>query len=369
MKIPIKCKVFFLFFSLVFVFCNLSIPALSHELNTHEHQIVENEVVIDTKYNLMWERKTEGNKNDLFTWEEAISYAEELNSEKFSGFSDWRVPSAMESSTLVDIGLGSYEPTINMDAFPNNGKYHYWTASEYPPIPSVVQYTSFIAGNQFKWPKVGLMRVRCVRGGGWTGLYPGNTDNFIVTDETVIDHDTGLEWEQKAWFGEDKLDRGSVDHMINRLSALIPDIPLWLEPLLIDEYGSTGFLVEQGNTLGSGFYNLVEDIPYLLATFTRGVIKELFKMKFTGHPFIGKRSFLMVFSQDEAYEYIDWLNSINNEEGFAGHSDWRLPTVEEIITITDWERIPCIKHEFSPSFTWLYRTATPDPFNERHYFT
>lgn len=78
----------------------------------------------------------------------------------------------------------------------------------------------------------------------------------------------------------------------------------------------------------------------------------------------------MVFSQDQAVEYIEFLNNMNEGSGFAGHNDWRLPTVNEIVTTTDWERIPCIQEQFSPTFTWLYRTKTQDPLdNDRHFFT
>ncbi len=351
-------------------------PLSAHELYTGDHlerlAFDGQEVVMDSKYNLMWEGKTAENRDALRTWEEACDYCENLT---WGGYDDWRLPTAMEYTTLVDLGInagqGEQAPCIDKTAFPHNGLYHYWTSSEYPPIPSVVQYTSFATGNQFKWTRSGLMRTRCVRGGGWTALYPGNGEDFDLTEnlpnqKTVIDNVTGLEWEQKAWYGEDDEGLQPVLDLVARLTMLLPDIPGWAEGLLIMEFLPAGFLQDQADVLGRNANDLISSIPHLLVSFTTQLIEELSRMPLEGRPLIGRRSFLMVFSHEEALAYIDWLNEIE----FAGHDDWRLPTVNEIVTTTHWERVPCIKEVYSPTFTWLYRTSTADPLDmRRHFFT
>lgn len=342
-------------------------------------------LVIDTKYNLIWELKTEENKDDLYIWEESFAYAERLNEQRYGGRDDWRVPSAMEMSTLVDPGrvnlLG--DPCLDTGYFPHNGNSFYWTTSEYPPIPSVCQYTSFCVGNQFKWDKNGKLRVRCVAGAGWDALYPscyqGRVNNALQYREldhgnnqkTVVDRLTGLEWEQKAWYDEEAdFGQGLVVEQLLRLSRLPGDFVFeWTDALYNQEMAPSGFLDEQE---GHGFFlKLLVDLPYLLLTFNAGLVGELRKAEVTGHAVLGNRSYLMLFDYEQAQEYIKLLNEME----FAGHDDWRMPTVEEIITITDWNRVPCIKKPFSPTFTWLYWTSTADPLKScdpeasRHYFT
>ena len=55
----------------------------------------------DKDTGLIWEMKNEENIEDAYTWEEAFSYAEELNEMNYGGFNDWRVPTINELKTLV----------------------------------------------------------------------------------------------------------------------------------------------------------------------------------------------------------------------------------------------------------------------------
>lgn len=361
---------------LIVIFLSLMPCCLyGHEADTGRHLELDAEkgVVVDRKYNLMWESKTSSNADYVCTWYEAFDYVDALNDQCYAGYCDWRLPSAMEYTTIVDLGKIS-GPSIETDFFPFNGNFHYWTISEYSPIPSVVQYTSFVSGNQFKWGKEGQMRVRCVRGGGWTACYPGNTDDFVDTGLTVIDNVTGLEWEQKAEHGDDPFMQGPVLVEIARLLKLAPDIPLWLDELINKEFGASGFMDYQED-VPDGVISLLMDIPHLLWTFSLDLLRnELVELSFEGKSFLGNRSFLMFFDYPQAAEYIDWLNEMDVDgdglvEGYAGFNDWRMPTVGEIVTTTDWERVPCCKEVFSPTFTWLYWTSTEDPVSGRHYFT
>ncbi len=333
------------------------------------------EVVVDNTFNLLWERKSADPEafnwhGLLFTWDEACEYAADLNARKYAGRTDWRLPSAMEYATLVDTGVG--EPCIDAEAFPFNGNHHYWTASEYPPIPAVVQYQSFVGGNQFKWGKDGLMRVRCVAGGGWTALYPGNLDDFTLTEdytgeETLVDNLTGLEWEIKTLQGDSPLGYGPVREQIDRLGRLMINLPGFLPPIL-DEYLASGFLEDQLPSLGPVVWDIIYDVPDFIFILAQDAIMILEEISLET-AILGRRSMLMLYSHGEALAYVEDLNAMHSGAGFAGHNDWRLPTVDEIMTTTDWNRLPCVKEVFEPAFTWLYWTATANPCGSRHYFT
>lgn len=70
---------------------------------------------IDEKTGLYWELKTYGNRRVEYSIEDAYEYADELNTYKHGGFSDWRVPTIDELITLSII-----------DPYKYNGDYKGW---------------------------------------------------------------------------------------------------------------------------------------------------------------------------------------------------------------------------------------------------
>lgn len=75
--------------------------------------------VTDNVTGLMWEK----DPGDKLTWGEAVEKLKTMNSEKYLGYSDWRIPSIKELYSLVDYsgktGMGSAEsiPYIDTDYF------------------------------------------------------------------------------------------------------------------------------------------------------------------------------------------------------------------------------------------------------------
>ena len=78
-------------------------------------------MVLDTATGLIWEVKTvDGSIHDKqagYNWEDAHDvFLAELNTSRFGGFSDWRLPTTDELRTIRVKGA---EPYINQDFFPN----------------------------------------------------------------------------------------------------------------------------------------------------------------------------------------------------------------------------------------------------------
>ena len=122
------------FFCLLFFFC-VSIPvAICQEQSTEAGFVKFDEqgqqlpmnaeqwaMVGDRETGLAWEVKTtDGSIHDrdkTFSWDAAQeSFLVELNSIKFGGFSDWRLPTTDELRTIRVKGA---EPYINQTLFPN----------------------------------------------------------------------------------------------------------------------------------------------------------------------------------------------------------------------------------------------------------
>ncbi len=123
-------------------------------------------------------------------------FIDALNSSKFGGYSDWRLPTIKELSTLVSFGISSQGVAIDMTYFPNTLSFGYWSAT------TDANSTS----NAWRaYSNVGLVvpnkiydgYVRAVRSEQDRLL-----DNLVNNhDGTITDTTTGLMW-QKCSMGQ-----------------------------------------------------------------------------------------------------------------------------------------------------------------------
>ena len=86
-------------------------------------------MVRDTKTGLVWEMKTaDGSVHDAgnqYTWKEAKEvFLTELNSAKFGGFTDWRMPNDTEIKSIMR--QNQEEPFVDTAYFPNIRPGNYW---------------------------------------------------------------------------------------------------------------------------------------------------------------------------------------------------------------------------------------------------
>jgi hypothetical protein len=73
----------------------------------------------------MWQSYT----SDIdFTWEQAFSYVNSLNSSGLCGYHDWRLPSVNELQSIIDY---STTPSIDVSFFSNAKSDYYWTSTSY----------------------------------------------------------------------------------------------------------------------------------------------------------------------------------------------------------------------------------------------
>ena len=368
-------------------------PAQAYGQNTASHHLVRTisggSVVIDTKYNLMWERKSASASapdyfERTFTYAEAEKYVANLNATAFGGRTDWRIPSEHELSTLVDLSQPAGTPTIDNAAFPNTGRYFYWTSSDWKQIPYFGRSLTFASGSVFQWSKQGKQHLRAVAGDGWTGRYNPNKPydpallHADAKNETVVDDITGLQWEQKSFdggipWGSPEATKYYLQEVVNaaKFTMVYPELFLNVgKDVAIDK-------ASVKDTDPAAY--LSADLPGLVnGTLTRAlesvntVIGQYAKGRYGQTSPLGPRSMHQLFTIEQAHAYIDWLNNKDGKGypgGYAGHKDWRLPSADEMLTIADWNRgLPLVKAPFDPNFPSTYWTSDVDPTTGRPFF-
>src|SRR6266566_2196309 len=99
-----------------------------------------NGTTLDTRTNLMWMtqdfRNLEGRAPA--SWDEAMTWAEKMNQQRYGGYSDWRVPTPEEYKTLYDPRRSkmSYakQPVGYPEAFEDGGGEWFWTKEIYTTL-------------------------------------------------------------------------------------------------------------------------------------------------------------------------------------------------------------------------------------------
>lgn len=134
-----------------------------------------NGTVTDNNTGLMWELKTAednnvnySNPNDAdnnYSWENAQSAVDDLNAMNYAGRSDWRLPTAEELGTLLDLSKDQPGPVIDTNFFTHCKPGNYWTADSYAADFNMAWALNFsTAGDDFL-NKSNSFYVRAVRGG------------------------------------------------------------------------------------------------------------------------------------------------------------------------------------------------------------
>jgi len=140
--------------------------------------------VTDNVTGLMWEQKTdEGgcrNKDNTYTWKDALSYCENL---LLAGYSDWKLPNPKELERIVD--LESSSPAIDTTYFPNTNNGLYWTGTTCSGCHKMKAFAidfedgELYYGNKYRNYVYGENYVRCV---GNPGIDP-DEDGISYPDD------------------------------------------------------------------------------------------------------------------------------------------------------------------------------------------
>jgi hypothetical protein len=157
-------------------------------------------MVKDNVTGLIWENKTDNgsihDKDDTYNWYNAQNvFIANLNRARFGGFSDWRLPTIKELSSIVN--SGTYNPAINTAYFPNTLSSSYWSSTTDVHNADSAWDSALCVGfdgGVSRFLKSSSYYVRAVRGG-----QSGSLGNLVINgDGTVTDTSTGLMWQQQT---------------------------------------------------------------------------------------------------------------------------------------------------------------------------
>ncbi|MFC1856590.1 DUF1566 domain-containing protein [Thermodesulfobacteriota bacterium] len=142
-----------------------------------------NGTVTDTKSGLMWQQAT---APGTYTWEQALAYCENLT---FGGYTDWRLPTTKELLSLTN--LGSNNPDINVDYFPDTVSSDYWSSNTHWNSAADALQVSFRSDTTVVWgSKSNSYYLRTVRGGQIVDIdSDGMSDNWELTNFGDLTHD------------------------------------------------------------------------------------------------------------------------------------------------------------------------------------
>jgi hypothetical protein len=125
--------------------------------------------VTDTDTGLQWQRCSLGQDWDGSTcnggastlnWQRAL---QQTGSNRFAGYSDWRLPNVEELRSIV--AHDRYSPAINSNIFPNTKSNYYWSSSPAAADSSDAWRVNFGYGNDDNYYRFTDNLLRLVRSG------------------------------------------------------------------------------------------------------------------------------------------------------------------------------------------------------------
>jgi len=232
------------------------------------------EIVTDQATGLMWQKS--GSDTSL-TYKEAQAYIEQLNRDRFAGYNDWRLPTIEELMSLLEPEKQSNGLYINplFDA----KQQWCWSADKRSPGPAWL--VSFDDGYVY-WGFLNYYYyVRAVR-----SLRPSTTTPRPPTPTPT------------------------------------PRISLRSKPLTVSD-GETQkvFGLDENRRPRKYIENEFEDLGDTVPDYATGLMWQ-------------KSGSDKLLTYKEAQAYIEKLN----RQRFAGYNDWRLPTVEELMSLVEPEK-------------------------------
>ena len=319
-----------------------------------------NGTVTDLETRLMWQQATDPSE---MNWDGAMSYCGGMS---LAGYKDWRLPTIYELKTLVDKSWGN-NPTINRTFFPGTVSSFIpgWVTSFYWSSTTQAYYTIYAWGVHFNLGsddyllKYYSYYVRAVRGG------LSGSDNLVISPlSQMVTKDAGtttftvsntagtgtMPWQAFVTSGGSWLsiapNTGGIDTgTINCSFTANTSTSSRTGTIRVTATGAKSSPTEVTVTQAPPISSYVDN----------------------GNGTVTDTSSSLIWQQATAPNTYNWDQAISYCESlsFAGYTDWRLPTLDELKTLVDSTQTPpTINQMFFPdtrsSFYWSSITYAND---------
>jgi hypothetical protein len=116
------------------------------------------------------------------TWQTALDYVKCLNTNKYLGYTDWRLPNINELKSLVNVGRSNSAKWLNGQGFVNMQPAFYWSSSTYAADTNSAWVVNMTDGSvvPFAKTKAGCY-VLPVRGGVFSNYQGTEGDKNMIT--------------------------------------------------------------------------------------------------------------------------------------------------------------------------------------------
>jgi len=133
-----------------------------------------------------------GNQGTCNYYWDTETFIKALNNSNYGGFSDWRMPTIKELSSLINSSISSPGPLIDAAWFPNTEYWRlYWSSTSQAEFTNLAWCVDFGWGDVPALTKSNDFFARAVRGDGFDTATLVDNGNGTVTDTT-----TGLMWQK-----------------------------------------------------------------------------------------------------------------------------------------------------------------------------
>lgn len=327
--------------------------AVRGEIVTNDFKDNADGSVTDLSTELMWEQKADdgglNDKDNTYTWEEALAWAQELNNQNYLGYNDWRIPNINELKSIVD--YSTKMPAIETDFFPNTqsfpntpsiDKAYYISSTSIPFRLEKEKLIDFNVGYErddgVNMNKNSRWFVRAVR----TVSDPANTEVLIP--------DTAQTQSYTHRFGEDS------DYFINEPSYQKLDA----SGSEISNQASSWAMVRDNHT------GLIWEVK------TDDDSIQDKDQKFTWYDDNLETNGGDAGVSGDGTDTQDYINTLNTS-AFGGYTDWRLPSAKELITIVNYsDQNPTVDTAFFPNTVYAnyekYWTSQTSFINSSAYY-
>jgi len=116
---------------------------------------------LDIETNLLWEIKTNENISTIYTYEEALRYAQELNKQQYCSLDNWKIPTLEELMTIYS--KDKHNNFYIKKALSKNTDWAYWSTTENIVNSYVFYFNDGTKRNESKYFRC-YVRCVCVNG-------------------------------------------------------------------------------------------------------------------------------------------------------------------------------------------------------------